>query len=772
MGKNPIMAVPASSPGAGKDASFPDIPAAALAAIRSILSDAEELQTVVPSDIGFSGKFGEAYFIVTNERIISVELAEKAITGELCIPVGGIVSIGRRDFHGFSRRDFHGFSRLEAVTAETSVTIAHFTRNRADSFQKAVERFTGMSDKQRQAPHKPGGKWGGFGQALKVCETCGKPIPHWVGVCPDCIDKGKIFARLIHKVKPYFWYMGAGLVLMFLITGLDMAQPILTKILVDTIIPTHNLQMLVLIIFSIFGIHLFTSVFSGIRSYFMAWLGEKITHDLRCDMYNHLQLLSLDFYDQHETGWIMDRISADTSNLQDFLTEGFQDFIRDSMSILVIISIMAAMNWRLTLITLLPAPFVAFFIIRFMRKIRRQFHRVWRKRSRMTSLLSDVIPGVRVVKAFAQEKREIVRFTGRSLDYMESSVDNAKSFSMFHPVTEFATSLGTVMIWGMGGYQVITGQGVTLGTLIAFISYLWRFYGPLNNLSRLSRRLERAFTSAQRVFDVLDTAPGVQDTAGAENMPEIKGKVAFKNVSFGYDPSEIVLDDISFTVQPGEMIGLVGQSGAGKSTTINLLCRFYEVLKGSIEIDGRDIRSLPLAGLHRQIGVVLQEPFLFHGTIAENISYGNPDANLKSIIRAAKAANAHGFIMRLPEGYDTMVGERGQRLSGGERQRIAIARAILKDPKILILDEATSSVDTETEASIQQAVERLIQGRTTFAIAHRFSTLRNADRLIVLDQGKIAEIGTHEELLAKDDGLFRRLCDIQTQNNQIIAVGG
>ena len=288
----------------------------------------------------------------------------------------------------------------------------------------------------------------------------------------------------------------------------------------------------------------------------------------------------------------------------------------------------------------------------------------------------------------------------------------------------------------------------------------------------MSNRLQRAFTAAQRVFEVLDTKPTITDPDDNRAMPPIKGRVDFKNVTFGYEPGQVVLRDMNISVRPGEMIGLVGPSGAGKSTTINLLCRFYDVTEGSIEIDGVDIRDVTLHSLREQIGVVLQDPFLFHGSIAQNISYGKPDADRADIIRAAKAANAHEFILRLPEAYDARIGERGLRLSGGERQRISIARAILKNPRILILDEATSSVDTETEASIRKAIDRLVQGRTTFAIAHRFSTLRNADRLIVLDEGRVVEVGTHSELMAKENGLFRKLYEMQTELNEIIAVGG
>ena len=484
-----------------------------------------------------------------------------------------------------------------------------------------------------------------------------------------------------------------------------------------------------------------------------------------------MQALSLEFFDRKGTGWVMDRVTSDTANLQDFITEGLQEFLRDVMTLFVIMTIMFIMNWSLALMTLLPAPLIVVLTVFVFRKTRRLWHAIWRKRSRMATLLADVIPGVRVVKAFNQEEREIERFDDRNRDFMRTSVRAHRIFAAFHPAVSFITAMGFVMIWGYGGYQAIVGT-VTLGTLIAFISYLWRFYGPLNNLSRLSLRLQRAATAAQRVFEVLDTQPSIQITGGPRHMPQMQGRVTFKHVTFGYEPDTPVLKDLNFTVEPGEMIGLVGPSGAGKSTTINLLCRFYDVNDGSIEIDGIDIRDVAPGSLRSQMGVVLQETFLFQGTVSDNIAYGTPDTELEDVIWAAKAANAHDFIVRLRDGYDTMAGERGQRLSVGERQRISIARVILKDPRILILDEATSSVDTETEAAIREGLDRLIQGRTTIAIAHRFSTLSNADRLIVLDKGQIVEIGSHEELMATEDGLFRRLCDMQYELNRIVTVGG
>jgi ATP-binding cassette subfamily B protein len=438
---------------------------------------------------------------------------------------------------------------------------------------------------------------------------------------------------------------------------------------------------------------------------------------------------------------------------------------------------MVVMDWRdhcrLALLSLLPAPIVVVMSTKFMARTRKLYHWTWRRRSAVFSLLSNVIPGVRVVKAFAQEHREEERFVHRSAAYMNANISVARTFAGFNRSTGFVMALSSLIIWGYGGYLVIMhAPGATVGTLIAFMTLVARFYSPLQELTQLSRQIQQASTSAQRVFEVLDTQPDMADAPDAPPMPRIQGKVEFKDVHFGYDERNQVLKGVSFTVQPGEMIGLVGASGAGKSTTINLLCRFYDVTGGAIEIDGIDLRDVQLHSLRSQIGIVLQEPFLFVGSVAENIAYGRPDATMEEIMQAAQAANAHEFIIRFPDGYDTMVGERGTRLSGGERQRISIARAILKDPRILIFDEATASVDTETEHKIREAIDRLVSGRTTFAIAHRFSTLKNADRLIVLEKGKVVEIGTHEELMAEEDGVFRKLCDMQSEMSRIVAVSG
>jgi ATP-binding cassette subfamily B protein len=502
----------------------------------------------------------------------------------------------------------------------------------------------------------------------------------------------------------------------------------------------------------------------------MTWLGQLITLNIRQQVYEHLQRLGLRYYDEQQHGQIMSRVTHDTGNLQDFLTEGLQDLLRDILTCVLIGGILFSLNSQLALLTLIPVPLLAVGSIYFGKMVHHVFHQRWRKFGALNALLGDTIPGVRVVKAFAQELREISKFKEINLDLIRVLLLATRISQVVFPIMGFLTTIGSVIVWGVGGYWVMRGEhGLTLGALVAFTAYLWRFYGPIQNLSRMNQRIQWTATAAERVFEVLDQKPEVEDAPEAYELPEIQGRVTFEDVTFSYDGERDVLKNVSFEVEPGEMIGLVGPSGAGKTTLINLLCRFYDIKSGAIRIDGHDLRDVTQTSLRRQIGIVLQEPYLFHGSIAENIAYGRPDATLAEIIAAARAANAHDFICKMPDGYDTLLGERGLRLSGGERQRLSIARAILKNPRLLIFDEATSSVDTETEADIREAIDRLVQGRTTFSIAHRFSTLRNANRLIVLNEGNFVEMGTHEELLRKEDGLFARLCRMQQEMSQIVA---
>ena len=395
------------------------------------------------------------------------------------------------------------------------------------------------------------------------------------------------------------------------------------------------------------------------------------------------------------------------------------------------------------------------------------FRVLWKRYANISTLLASTIPGVRVVKAFARERHEVSRFNEYTYQVLHGEMNAAKLYTLYRPIMGFIVFSGSILIWFVGGQQIFNGE-LTLGGLFMFQSYMYRFFGPVQTLCHMNERFVRAATSADRVFEILDTPPSVADKKDAVALEKVQGTVEFKDVYFSYDTEKNALNGVSFHAEAGEMIGLVGHSGAGKSTLINLITRFYDASDGTIEIDGHNIQDIKVKALRQQVGVVLQDPFLFQGTIAENIGYSKPGATRHEIVAAAKAANAHDFIIKFPDGYDTMVGERGARVSGGERQRISIARAILKNPRILILDEATSSVDTETESKIQEALERLVRGRTVFAIAHRLSTLKYADRLVVLKDGEVDEIGTHEELLAKE-GTYAGLCSKQTELSKIRA---
>ncbi|HEY3281967.1 MAG TPA: ABC transporter ATP-binding protein, partial [Armatimonadota bacterium] len=643
----------------------PALPETVTRLLAARLLPGETVLRAFSPDLHLDGTFGPGYVLATSQRLCAFSIDSDELTSWSVIPLEATERMGIQEFIGTAV--------LEAVTSERGIRLARFTKARLDSaweFLRGVQPL--LSAPAEEGWHDDSG-WRSPKEGL--CEACGQPIPRWfAGVCPNCLDKRRTLSRLLLRVKSYWPWIALGMVMLLALTATGLVQPILTKYLIDDVLPNPrsprgDLPLLWRILGLILGLNVLGAVLTGVRGYLMAWLGERVTLDLRQELYDHIQTLSVAFYDSKQTGWIMDRVGNDTSNLQDFMTDAMQDFTRDVIQLVCIAGVLFAMSPPLAAATLLPLPFITYLSWRFVRRAHRMYHLMWRRRSGLTALLSDVIPGVRVVKAFAQEHREKERYQGRSRDYMNASLITARYANWVWPTTNFLGSIGFAVVWGYGGYLAVKGQGVTTGTLFAFIGYLWQFYGPLDRLSRMTQRVQRAATSAQRVFEVLDTKPSVPEPAIPREMPLIKGAVEFRDVTFGYEPHQAVLKGVSFTVRPGEMIGLVGASGAGKSTTINLISRFYDVVDGAILVDGIDIRDVTLHSLRSQIGVVLQEPFLFSGTIAENISYGNPGATTEEILDAAQAANAHEFIVAMPEGYDTLVGERGARLSGGERQR-------------------------------------------------------------------------------------------------------
>jgi ATP-binding cassette subfamily B protein len=613
----------------------------------------------------------------------------------------------------------------------------------------------------------------------RVCPTCGRPLPPDNDVCRFCIDKSAVLARLFSYAAPHKWKAVALVLLMFAGTAMALAPGVIVKELTDRVLldPAPGVAgprpdryaLLGLLVGALIGTQALGVLLTIVRGRLSAWLSAQITYRIRTQLYERLQWLGLSYYDKRQTGALMTRVTQDVNELNNFLVDGLQILVVNGLTIAGIVAVLLAHNVRLTLLVLLPVPLVVLVTRRTWRFLHRRLHRLWHLRSRLGAGLNSALSGVRVVKAFAQEDREIDRFNRRATDLYQAGLFVEQWWATLFPLLNFLMTAGTFIVWYVGGRQVI-GDVITLGTLQMFLFFLGQLYGPLQGMTRIADWLSRAMTAAERVFEILDTEPDVADAADAVPLPHVRGEIEFRNVSFHYDPSRRVVENLELHVRPGEMIGLVGHSGAGKTTIINLISRFYDPVEGTVLVDGVDMRRVRVNDLRRQLGVVLQEPFLFPGTVAENISYAKPEATPEEIMRAAKAANAHDFIMRFPDGYDTQVGERGTRLSGGERQRLSIARAVLHDPRILILDEATASVDTETEKQIQEAIARLIRDRTTFAIAHRLSTLRNADRLLVMDKGKIVELGTHDELMAKPEGVFRRLVEMQTEINQLRAL--
>jgi ATP-binding cassette subfamily B protein len=582
-----------------------------------------------------------------------------------------------------------------------------------------------------------------------------------------------VIRRLLAYLRPYRRQLALGMTAATAITFVSLVPPYLAGHLIDRVVRPAQAGTLALgraatIAWLAVGamalVYILRQAAAVVRLRLMSILGEWVARDLRAELYEHIQRLSLAFFSRKRTGSLITRVSADTDRLWEFLAFGVVDVSLSLVMLAGLGTVLLSLDWRLGLVMTLPVPVFCWLIYRHGERISRLFIRAWRKWSRVTDVLSDTIPGIRVVKAFNQEDREISRFGERNQDVTAEFNRIHSAWTTFWPMLMLGVHATTVAVWVVAVPRLLgAGAELPVGTFVSFLLYTTMFIAPIEVIGQMARTINRATTSAHRVFEVLDTEPEVRDIERPVRLSPVHGRVTFEHVTFGYDGVRQVLRGVSFDVHPGELIGLVGPSGGGKTTIVNLIARFYDVTGGAIRVDGTDIRQLDTGHYRRQIGMVLQDPYLFHGTVLDNIRYGLPEASLGDVVAAAQAANAHGFITKLQHGYDTVVGERGHTLSGGERQRVSIARAILHDPRILILDEATSSVDTETEREIQQALERLVAGRTVFAIAHRLSTLRKASRLFVVDDGRLAESGTHADLLAMADGKYRKLYELQVQ---------
>ncbi|MBP7079819.1 MAG: ABC transporter ATP-binding protein [Rhodocyclaceae bacterium] len=606
-----------------------------------------------------------------------------------------------------------------------------------------------------------------------ICPKCKTPLEPGSDECAICTKEiykppstWTLF-RLWRFAKPYRVQLLAGFMLMLGSTAATLIPPYLAMPLMDDVlIPFQNGAHIdpTKVAGYMFGLLAAALVSWGLgwaKTYVLAIVSERISADLRTTTFEHLLQLSLEYFGGKRTGDLMARIGSETDRISVFLSLHALDFVSDVLMILMTALILFSINPWLALVTLIPLPFIAWMIHLVRDKLRTGFEKIDRVWGEVTNILADTIPGIRVVKAFAQEKREAQRFHEANRHNLLVNDKLNKTWSLFSPTVSLLTEIGLLVVWTFGIWQVSQHE-ITVGVLTAFLAYIGRFYSRLDSMSRIVSVTQKAAAGAKRIFDILDHVSNVPEPTNPVHLEHVQGEIELRDIGFRYG-NRSVIRNLSLAIRPGEMIGLVGHSGSGKSTLVNLICRFYDVTDGSIHVDNVDVRSFPVADYRRHIGLVLQEPFLFFGSIAENIAYGKPAATRAEIIAAARAAHAHEFILRLPMGYDSLVGERGQGLSGGERQRISIARALLIDPRILILDEATSSVDSETEKEIQKALDNLVAGRTTIAIAHRLSTLHKADRLVVMDRGEIVEVGSHDELMARE-GAYFRLYEAQARN--------
>lgn len=703
-----------------------DLPQKEKSIVDEIIKD-DKILYCTPFDFNISGNIVDGWFLITKNKYIIIENCEIIESTDI---------LKGKDYKLVSAV---GSGMIEAEIEGEGRTILRFSMAHVPRYTYIAKILDTLSKGEQVKIISD--------DAENKCPKCGRSYSRGSRVCPNCMNKKVIFKRFISLVKPYKIPLLTSIALFWAITGLSLINPVIYRRLIDGYLNKNNADALgiFLLILAIGCCDILRTVLGIIKNRLMIKSGTGISKDLRKTVFAKIQSLSIGYLDTRKTGDLMNRVTGDTNSIQQFISNQASTGVNQILTLIVVTLVLFAMNWKLAITIMVPIPFIIYIL-----KLRRKtfsamYHTQWKLEDRCNSILHDILSGIRVVKAFGMEEREVGRFAKTSKKLADMTARNEKTYNTIFPILNFTMGLGNFLILYFGG-KLILGKEMEIGQLIQFTQYAGMVYGPLGWLTFFPRALTEAATATERIFEILDEEPAIKDAKSKEEHG-INGNVTFDNLTFGYRSYEPVLKNITLDVKPGEMIGLVGHSGAGKSTLINMIMRLYDVDEGRILIDGKDIRDISLNTLRSQIGVVLQETFLFSGTILQNITYAKPDATLEEVIRATKIANAHDFIMKFQDGYDTRVGEKGQRLSGGERQRIAIARAILHDPKILILDEATASVDTETEYQIQEALGRLIKNRTTFAIAHRLSTLRNATRLLVLDQGKQIELGSHEQLM-------------------------
>ncbi len=735
------------------------MPAALAERCQYALRDGESIVVTAATDLSEDLRFEERWLVVTDQRMMRFDPASG----------NGAESIELANARGVAVEELVGAGRLNVEIGTDQVEFLRYTLTQRAKFARIAR---GIDQLIKDKPIVMDGE-----VERTRCEKCERLLPEPNGICSACTNRLEMFRRILDYMLPFKAKVALMVLLSLLFTLAELGPPYIMKLIIDGVLINTGqtaaedvFTLLYLLVGAYAVIRLVSYVLDIFKNRLAVWLGGRVTVAVREQLYENLSRLNMKFYNKRQVGSLISRVSNDTESMMWFLVDGVPYLLTNFLLLIGILILLFVTNWQLTLLVLIPIPLLVtggwFFWIRLIRAYRTKYYR-WGK---LVGLASEMLSSVRVVKTFVQEKREMRRFTGNNEGVFRGDFVSEKEAALFFGTVSMLTSSGLILVWYYGGSAIID-ETFTLGSLMMFISYLWMMYEPLQWFGELNTWSSRALSGAEKVFEIIDTPSETEDREDPVEMPDMQGEVEFKDAFFAYEAGKPVLHEIKLHVEPGEMIGLVGKSGSGKTTLTNLLCRFYDIDEGSLAIDGVPIRDILLDDLRRQIGVVLQDSFFFSGSVAENIRYSSPGADIEQVMSAARTANAHDFICAKPDGYDTQIGENGKELSGGERQRLAIARAILHDPRILILDEATSSVDTHTEKLIQEAIANLVKGRTTIAIAHRLSTLRRADRLVVLDDGRIVETGTHEELMEMK-GHFYRMVETQRESTAIMAVGG